>query len=68
MANSNQDQVAGSHEQAKVFFNALQTKKTYLEFTEAQGAQFHCQLGAPLVSSERLLNWLDARANPQPLD
>lgn len=54
------DQVAGSYEQAKIFYNALEVpKKTYDEFSIAEGAQFHCQSGAPMVSSERILNWLD---------
>lgn len=62
--NSSGDQIAGSYEQAKKFYNGLQTNKSYYEFTSDQGAQFHCQAGAPLVSSERILNWLDERAKP----
>jgi len=65
VVNSSQDQVAGSEEQARLFYNKLESKKSYLEFDAAQGAQFHCQLGAPLASSERILNWLDERARPQ---
>jgi len=61
VVNSSQDQVAGSNAQAKRFFRALKTRKTYLEFTDDQGAQLHCQLGAPLLSSERILNWLAER-------
>ncbi len=64
VVNSSDDQVAGSNAQAKKVFNALNTTKTYLEFDAAQGGQFHCQLGAPGVSSERILNWLDERARP----
>jgi hypothetical protein len=64
VVNSSEDQVAGSNAQAKKVFNALNTTKTYLEFDAAQGGQFHCQLGAPGVSSERILNWLDERARP----
>jgi len=59
-----QDQIAGSNAQAKKVFKALNTQKTYLEFDASQGGQFHCQLGAPVVSSERILNWLDERAKP----
>ncbi|MCD4783984.1 MAG: esterase FrsA [Candidatus Eremiobacteraeota bacterium] len=55
------DQVAGSYEQAKIFYKALKSPKTYLEFTRTEGGQFHCQLGAPAISSERILNWLDDR-------
>ncbi len=64
VVNSSEDQVAGSNAQAKKVFNALNTKKTYLEFDASQGGQFHCQLGAPVVSGERILNWLDERAKP----
>ena len=64
VANSSQDQVAGSAEQGRIFYNALQAPKTFLEFDASQGGQFHCQLGAPMLSSERLLNWLDERAKP----
>jgi hypothetical protein len=64
VVNSSQDQVAGSNAQAKKVFKALNTQKTYLEFDASQGGQFHCQLGAPVVSSERILNWLDERAKP----
>jgi len=65
VVNSSQDQVANSKEQARLFFSRLQAEKTYLEFDAVQGTQFHCQLGAPLASSERILNWLDERARPQ---
>lgn len=58
------DQVGGSTEQARKFYNALNTPKTYLEFDSTYGTQFHCQLGAPLHSGERILNWLDERAKP----
>ncbi len=59
VANSIHDQVAGSYEQGKIFFHALKAPKTYLEFSDAEGAQFHCQNGAPSISSERMLNWMD---------
>lgn len=64
VVNSSRDQVAGSNDQAKKVFNALNIEKTYLEFDASQGGQFHCQLGAPMVSGERILNWLDERAKP----
>ena len=49
--NSVDDRVAGSFEQAKFFTNALKGKKTYLEFSTAEGGQFHCQNGAPMLPS-----------------
>ena len=63
--NSSGDQIAGSNAQAKKFYNGLQSRKTYYEFNADHGAQFHCQSGAPFVSAERMLNWLDSRAKPQ---
>lgn len=59
--NSVDDQVAGSYEQSKIFYNNLKVKKTYKEFSTAEGGQFHCQLGAPVLSAEYILNWLDER-------
>lgn len=61
VVNSVNDQVAGSFAQSKKFFSALKSPKTYLEFSDAEGGQFHCQIGAPMASSERILNWLDDR-------
>ncbi len=55
------DQVAGSFEQAKLFYDALKSPKTYLEFSDAEGAQFHCQIGSPMNSIEQILNWVDKR-------
>jgi esterase/lipase len=55
------DQVAGSFEQSQRFYSALKSPKTYIEFGTAEGGQFHCQIGAPMISSERILNWLDDR-------
>ncbi|QLA14764.1 alpha/beta hydrolase family protein [Desulfolutivibrio sulfoxidireducens] len=65
VVNSSEDQVAASNAQSKLFYNGLKAKKTYMEFDASRGAQFHCQLGAPLVSSERILDWLDERAKPE---
>ncbi|MBI4803711.1 MAG: alpha/beta hydrolase [Desulfovibrio sp.] len=64
VVNSNADTVNDSQVQSKQFYKALKTKKTFLEFDASQGAQFHCQIGAFLVSSEDILNWLDERAKP----
>jgi len=63
--NSSDDQIAGSNAQAKKFYNGLKSIKSYYEFNADHGAQFHCQSGAPFVSSERILNWLDERARPR---
>jgi len=65
VVNSSEDQVAASNAQSKLFFNGVKAKKTYMEFDASRGTQFHCQLGAPLASSERILDWLDERAKPE---
>ncbi|MEF3698068.1 alpha/beta hydrolase family protein [Desulfolutivibrio sp.] len=65
VVNSSEDQVAASNAQSKLFFNGLKAEKTYMEFDASRGTQFHCQLGAPLASSERILDWLDERAKPK---
>jgi PGF-CTERM protein len=64
VVNSNQDKVAGSYEQAKKLYEVLKSPKTYLEFTEAEGAGEHCQMGAVMIMNEKILNWLDERMNP----
>ncbi len=64
VVNSSQDNVAGSYEQAIELYEALESPKTYLEFTEAEGASQHCQMGAVMISSEQILNWLDERMHP----
>jgi alpha-beta hydrolase superfamily lysophospholipase len=61
VVSSTGDKVAGSYAQAKLFFEALRCPKTYLEFSEAEGAERHCQVGAPMIANERILNWLDER-------
>jgi len=65
IVNSSGDKVAGSYEQSKKLYEILKAPKTYLEFTEAEGAQRHCQMGAVMISGERILNWLDTRMHPE---
>jgi hypothetical protein len=64
VVNSNADDINDSQPQARRLLDALTSRKTFLEFDDSQGAQSHCQVGAPLVSAEGMLNWLDARAKP----
>jgi dipeptidyl aminopeptidase/acylaminoacyl peptidase len=45
--------------QAKQLFNALKCPKTYMLFTNEEGAGEHCQMGAIMISNEKILNWLD---------
>ena len=45
--------------QAKQLFNALKCPKKYMLFTEKEGAEEHCQMGAMMISNERILNWLE---------
>ena len=44
---------------AKQLFDALKCPKEYLLFTEKEGAGEHCQMGAIMISNERILNWLE---------
>ncbi len=44
--------------QAKQLYNALKCPKTYMLFTEKEGAADHCQMGAMMISNERILDWL----------
>ncbi len=45
--------------QAKELYNALVCPKEYMLFTKLEGAEEHCQMGAVMISGERILNWLD---------
>jgi hypothetical protein len=45
--------------QAIQLFDALQCSKEYMLFTGEEGAEEHCQMGAIMISSERILNWLE---------
>ena len=47
--------------QAKKLYDALGCPKEYLLFTKEEGAEEHCQMGAGLISSERIYNWLSAK-------
>ena len=44
--------------QAKQLYNALKCPKEYLLFTIEEGAGDHCQMGAMMISNEKILNWL----------
>lgn len=45
--------------QARKLYRALCCPKDYLLFTVKEGAEEHCQMGAQMISSERIFNWLD---------
>ena len=45
--------------QARLLFDHLTCPKTFLEFTEEEGADEHCQVGAQRLALARIYNWLD---------
>jgi len=45
--------------QAKKLYNALQSPKDYMLFTEKDTGLVHCQTGALSVASQRMFDWLD---------
>ncbi len=45
--------------QAKPLYDALTCPKEFLLFTTEEGAGLHCQMGAVMISNERIFNWLD---------
>lgn len=45
--------------QAKELYDALKCPKEYMLFTTEEAAEEHCQMGAVMISGERILNWLD---------
>jgi len=44
--------------QARQLFEALTCPKTFMVFTAEEGAEDHCQLGSPLLSGQRIFDWL----------
>ena len=40
-------------------FNALTCPKKYILYTTEEGAEEHCQCGAPAISNQRIFDWLD---------
>lgn len=49
--------------QPQKVFNALTCPKTHILFTEEEGAEEHCQCGAPALSNQRIFDWLDEKFN-----
>lgn len=45
--------------QPKKVFEALTCPKKYILFTAGEGAEEHCQIGAPALSNQRIFDWLD---------
>jgi len=45
--------------QARQLFAALECPREYMLFTAEEGAEEHCQMGAVLLSSARILDWLE---------
>ena len=49
--------------QLKQVYDALISPKSYIKFTEQEGAEEHCQGGAPALSNQRIFDWLDKALN-----
>ena len=45
--------------QPKKVYDALECPKKYILFTVEEGAEEHCQCGAPSLSNQRIFDWLD---------
>ncbi|MFH1889159.1 MAG: alpha/beta fold hydrolase [Candidatus Omnitrophota bacterium] len=45
--------------EAKKLYDALRCPKDLMLFTVEEGAGEHCQIGAFMISNERIINWLD---------
>jgi dipeptidyl aminopeptidase/acylaminoacyl peptidase len=46
--------------QPKMLYDALTREKTYMTFTRDEMASSHCQVGAFLISAQKVFDWLDA--------
>ncbi|MDP4090206.1 MAG: alpha/beta hydrolase [Bacillota bacterium] len=45
--------------QAKKLYDELKSPKYYMQFTEEDAADGHCQVGGPAISTQRMFDWLD---------
>ena len=45
--------------QPKKVYGAFTCPKSYIRFTEQEGAEEHCQCGAPALSNQRIFDCLD---------
>ena len=50
--------------EARELYDALTCPKTWLYFTEAEGAGDHCQTGSPSLAQQRVFDWLDETVLP----
>lgn len=58
---SENDALVGN--QAEILFDSLTCQKEYILFTEEEGADEHCQMGATQLSNERIFAWLEKILN-----
>jgi len=45
--------------EAKKLYDALTCQKEFMLFTAEEGAEEHCQIGAAMISQERIFGWLE---------
>jgi pimeloyl-ACP methyl ester carboxylesterase len=45
--------------EARKLYEALKSPKTWMFFTEEEGAGDHCQTGSPTLAQQRIFDWLD---------
>ena len=44
--------------EARKLYDALVCPKTFMLFTNEEGAEDHCQVATPLLSQQRIFDWL----------
>lgn len=55
-----------SYDDQKKLYEAMTCPKALMEFTAAEAATPHCQMGAMAVSSQRIFDWLDKAVEQKP--
>jgi dienelactone hydrolase len=53
------DEMGGLRGQAQELYDHLTCPKTFMLFTMQEGAGYHCQIGAAMLSNQRVFDWLD---------
>ena len=42
----------------------MKAERTLIEFTIAEGGEYHCEPMAPQLRNERVFDWLETHASP----
>ncbi|MFA6857115.1 MAG: alpha/beta fold hydrolase [Treponema sp.] len=59
LVTADENEVKARREQPQILYNALSCPKTYLFFSNTEGAGSHCEQGCRLYANGRIFNWIE---------